>query len=66
MQEKQGFSDVESKLGQGRIKNQGTDAKERMHVTEEKEGERSWGGREKKDVGETLLFWGVVWLFMHV
>lgn len=55
---KQGSPDAASKLGQGHIKNQQTDTKERMHITEEKEGEKRDGG-EKKHVGEMLLIWGV-------
>lgn len=37
-QGKQGLWDAESELGQGHIKNQGTDAKGGMDVTGEKEG----------------------------
>lgn len=41
---KQGLCHVESELGQGHIKNQGTDAKGGMDVTEEKEGRGGVGG----------------------
>lgn len=42
VQEKQGLSDVESKLGQGHIKHQGMVAKK----TEEREGREENQGRE--------------------
>lgn len=56
---KQGLSDVESELGQGHIKNQGTDTKGGMDMTEEKEGR----GKGRKTHGETLLIWGVCLAF---
>lgn len=57
---KQGLSDVESELGQGHIKNQGTDTKGGMDMTEEKEGR---GKGRKTHGGETLLIWGVCLAF---
>lgn len=45
---KQGLCHVESELGQGHIKNQGTDAKGGMDVTEEKERRGGVGGNAQK------------------
>ena len=50
MQEKQGLSDVESKLGQGHIKHRGTVAKE----TEEREG-----GERAANLGGLVCFSGM-------